>query len=200
MLNTIFPIIEGHGEVSAVRVLLMRFADEIFQNYELRILPPYRLPRGQMIGMGHHLENAVELGARRILEYEGTGAIIILLDADDDCPAELGPTLLTRAKAKRPEIECKAILANKEYEAWFLAAAVSLRGKRHVRDDAVPPSNPEAIRGAKEYLERELMQGGHYYSETTDQAALTAYFSFAEARNCSSFTKLERDLTALFAL
>lgn len=200
MLSTIYPIVEGYGDVPAAGILLRRFASEVFGNYELRVLPPHRIPKGQMIGSGLHLENAVELGARRILEYEGRGAVLILIDADDDCPAELGPRLLERAKTKRPDVECRAVVANKEYEAWFLASAVSLRGKRRVRADASPPRDPEGIRGAKQYLERELFEKGAYYSETTDQPALTAEFALAEARVCKSFQKLERDLRSLFAL
>ena len=200
MLSTIYPIVEGHGEVSAARILLQRFASEIFGNHELRIFTPHRLSKGQIIGNGQQLENAVELGARRILEYDGPGAILILLDADDDCPAELGPRLLGRARAKRPDIECRAVIANKEYETWFLASAVSLRGRRHVRSDAAAPPDPETIHDAKHYLARELLETGYYYSETADQPALTAVFAMAEARTCPSFQKLERDLTSLFAL
>jgi len=60
------------------------------------------------------LERAVELAARQIQHGD---AVIILIDADDDCPAELAPKLLSRAKETRPDRDIRVILANKEYEA-----------------------------------------------------------------------------------
>ena len=92
----------------------------------------------------------------------------------------------------------KSVVVEREYEAWFLAAARSLRGKRNVNVDAEPPQDPEEIPGAKEYLERQLFIPGAAYSPTIDQPALTALFDLLEARRCSSFDKLWRDLERLF--
>ena len=41
-------------------------------------------------------------------------------------------------------------LAKKEFEAWFLAAAESLRGQQGLPLDLTSPHYPENIRGAKE--------------------------------------------------
>jgi hypothetical protein len=91
-------------------------------------------------------------------------------------------------------------MATAEYEAWILAAAHSLRGKCNVRVAAARPSDPESVRGAKQYLEQHLLGPGHYYSERVDQPAMTAQIAFAEASACPSFQKLRRDLAAAFAL
>lgn len=117
----------------------------------------------------------------------------MLLDADNACPAELGPELLARANRKRPDIHHSVVVATKEYEAWFLVAARSLRGRRGIQQNAEPPPNAEAVRDAKGYLERNLMIDGKYYSETVDQPAFTAIFSIDEARAAPSFDKLWRD-------
>ena len=58
-----------------------------------------------------------------------SGGILVLLDADDDCPAELAPTLLNRARSARPDCRVSVVLANREFEAWFLASAQSLAGR-----------------------------------------------------------------------
>ena len=82
------------------------------------------------------LERAVELAARKI---GGQGAIFILLDSDDDCPAQLGPALLCRALEVRSDLPIAVVLAKHEFEAWFLAAAESLRGYKGLKNDLAPP-------------------------------------------------------------
>jgi len=196
MLNSIFPIVEGHGEVTAVPELLRRLAFNEFGNYQLRVLRPFRLPRGKMTA-DRNLEKAVELGARKLANEEGAGGIFVLLDADDDCPAELGPRLLARVAAVRPELLASVVVARAEYESWFLASAVALRGVNSVRADASPPDEPELIRDAKGFMERKLLLPGAKYSETVDQVSLTAAMSFIEARSCPSFDKLYRDMTRM---
>jgi hypothetical protein len=197
MLSAIYPIVEGHGEVSAVSILLRRFAHEIFYNYGIRIFEPYRLPKGQMVS-DDHLEKVVEFAARKLGLDAGRGAIVVLLDADTDCPATLGPELLVRVRQARPDVPSSVIIAKHEYEAWFLAAAVSLRGASGVSQNAGPPPQPENIQDAKGYLSRNIMEPEAHYSETVDQPRFTAVFDIHQARSCPSFDKLWRDLDQLF--
>ena len=199
MLQYVYSIVEGRGDVAATPVLLRRFAYQVHQNFQVFLFTPHRLSRGQMVA-GSYLENAVELGARKLRARDGTGAIFVLLDADDDCPAQLGPQLLGRVTRARPDIPASVVVVKKEYEAWFLASAVSLRGVRGILPGATPPPDPESIRGAKQFLEREMMLPSASYSETIDQPALTEMFDFDAARACPSFDKLWRDLDRLFAL
>ena len=145
------------------------------------------------------LENIVTLARRKLGQYDGDRAILILRDADDDCPAQAAPALLARAERVARPIPVSVVFAKSEYESWFLAAAQSLRGGRGIADDATAPDDPEAIRGAKEYLEQRCMLPRATYSPTVDQPALTGRFSFEEARQaCPSFDKLWRDLERLF--
>jgi len=194
----IYPIVEGHGEVFAVPELIRRVTSEICARYDIVVLSAHRVPRGRMVAEeSDHLERAVELGARKIEQKEMPGMIIVLLDADDDCPAQLGPRLLERIS--RDKVNVGVIAANREYEAWFLTGVRSLRGRRGISAMAEPPENPEAIRGAKQYLERNYLTAGASYSETVDQVALTALLDLGEARAAPSFDKLCRDLCRLLA-
>lgn len=189
----VYPIVEGHGEVRAVPLLLQRIANEICLQYDIQVLAPHRVPRGRMLAHGSRaLQDAVELGARKIRQSGAPGVIMVLLDADDDCPADLGPLLLCRIH--RADQGTSVVVANREYEAWFLAAAQSLRTHRIISDEAVAPANPEAIRGAKGYLERHVLAPGATYRETVDQPTLTAVFALGEARTAPSFDKLCREL------
>ena len=146
-----------------------------------------------------YLENTVTLACRKLGQCEGDHAILILRDADEDCPGQAAPELLARAERVARPIPVSVVFAKCEYESWFLAALKSLRGDRGIVVDAEPPVNPESIRGAKEYLEQRCMLPGATYSPTVDQPALTGRFSFEEARrSCPSFDKLWRDLERLF--
>ncbi len=189
----IYPIVEGHGEVHAVPVLFRRVAAEICDRHDVTVLQPHRVPRGRMVAQEpRDLLRAVELGALKISQTGISGLILVLLDADDDCPAELGPCLLRQIS--RADVAAGVVVANREYEAWFLAGAESLRRHKNVSDAAVAPPDPEAIRGTKKYLERHVLVPGAVYRETIDQPALTAVLGLEEARAAPSFDKLCRDL------
>ena len=195
---SIYPIVEGHGEVAAVPILLRRFAHEVLATYEFNVLHPHRLPKGRM-GVAPHLEKAVTLARLKLDQCDGAHAVLIVRDADDDCPGQGAPELLARAARVAAPIPVSVVFAKSEYETWFLAAVRSLRDDRRIASDATAPPNPEAIRGAKEYLEQRCMIPRATYSPTVDQPALTDRFSFEEARQaCPSFDKLWRDLERLF--
>ncbi|MCY3720972.1 MAG: DUF4276 family protein [Candidatus Poribacteria bacterium] len=185
-------IVEGHGDVVAVPLLILRIAAELHPDMGIETPRPIRVHRNQVI-QADKLEQRVELAARRI---GGQGAILIILDADDDCPAQLGPELLNRASQARSDLPIAVVLAKYEFEAWFLAAAESLRGQRELRNNIQAPNDPETIRGAKEWLSRQ-MEGTRRYSERFDQPALAAFFDMEQARQAVSFDKCYRDITRL---
>lgn len=188
----IIPIVEGHGECSATPILIRRIALDLFPDFVPRILYPIRIPASLLLKAGE-LERAVTLASYKL---NGKGGIFILLDGDfkDCCPARIGPELRTRAQAARSDIPISVVLAKMEYEAWFLAAAKSLRGQRGLPAILEPPQNPEDIRDAKGWLSGHLPKGQRY-SETTDQPAFTELFNMTVARaNSDSFDKCYRDI------
>ena len=84
------------------------------------------------------------------------------------------------------------VLANSEYEAWFLAAAGSIAGFRGIDDDALVPDDPESIRDAKGWL-TQRMAPGRSYREVRDQAAFTARMDLQQVRlRAPSFDKMWR--------
>ncbi len=185
-------IVEGQGDVTAVPVLIRRIAAERYPEIAIHIPRPIRVNRTQVV-LPDQLEQEVELAAKRIGR---NGAIFIILDSDDDCPAQLGPALLYRASQVRDNLPIAVVLAKRELETWFLAAAESLRGIRGLKSDIEPPNDPEAIRGAKEWLHNR-MQKGKTYSPRRDQPALAALFDFEQARQTDSFDKCYRDIVRL---
>lgn len=178
------PIVEGQGDEAAVPLLLRRLRDEA-QAWGLEVGRPHRKRRTQLVKKDS-LQSAVRVAALR----ENCAAILVLFDADDDCPKELAPTLEEWAREAAGGKPCAVVMANREYEAWFLASIEALRGKASILPDAVSHHEPEAPRDAKGQLERCMVHGASY-SPTVDQAALTAHLDLKSAyRGCRSFRKL----------
>ena len=187
------PIVEGQGDEAAVPLLLRRLRDEA-QAWGLEVGRPHRRRRTQLVKKDS-LQSAVRVAALR----EDCAGILILFDADDDCPAELAPTLEQWAREAAGEIPCAVVMANREYEAWFLASVEALRGRAGIPPEAASHPHPKAPRDAKGELERR-MPGGASYSATVDQAPLTAHLDLQSAyRRCRSFRKLVSAFGALAA-
>ncbi len=184
-------IVEGHGDVEAVPILIRRVATNLYPELTISTYPT-RVPRTKLVKVDS-LERTIELTVRRIGKQ---GAIFIILDSDDDCPAELGPELLQQVVKIRSDLPISVVLAKCEFEAWFLAAAESLRGQRGLKNDLQSPSNPEGIRDAKGWLSRQ-MEDNRTYDERNDQPAFAARFDFEQARNADSFDKCYRDIVRL---
>lgn len=185
------PIVEGHGEVSAVPVLLRRLIDEA-KAYRIKVNPPIRGKQSQLLQQ-EGLRRWVQLA----MKQEDCRGIIILFENEDGCPKELGPTLQTWAQPESGRLPCVVALAHREYEAWFLASVESLRGKRGIRHDAESHPQPESVRDAKGALE-ERMERQSCYLETADQVALSALFDMKAAYQKSrSFRHLVKALGEL---
>lgn len=182
---SIVPIVEGHGEVSAVPVLLRRLFQELRPTTTPVVNPPIRVKAGSFLQDPAYFSRHVSLAAAKAAQ--NSGLVLILLDCEDECPATLGPDLLARARAVRVDVPCVVALAQREFETWFIAAASSLAGRSGLPADLLPPTAPESIRGAKEWL------GSHMprpYDPVLHQASFASVFSFAAARSVPSFARL----------
>ncbi|SRR6266851_6942702 len=185
-------IVEGHGDARSIPILMRRIAAIVEPGLAVRVTTVIRTPKSKLLKAGE-LERVVELAARKLGR---PGAILVLLDADNDCPAELGPALLDRAQVQRGDLPIAAVLAKHEFENWFVAAAESLQGLRGVPQDLTSPEDPESIEAAKAWLSVRMPRH-RPYSETIDQPALTAQFNLAMARRSGSFEKVHREIERL---
>src|SRR5689334_17817946 len=123
-LFTFASVIEGFGEVDAVPLLIRRICNQLLESYTVKTVPPIRIPRSKIIRQGE-LERAVRLAK---INNSG-GPVLVLFDADGDCPAELGPRLKSWARAITRSDDVSIVIAMHEFEVWLLAAAHSLSGK-----------------------------------------------------------------------
>lgn len=188
----IVPVVEGHGQQQAVRILLTRVVHELLCGPFPVVLPPIRQPRSKLVAKPQELERAVGLGALKLRQQQAqfdAGLVLLLLDADDDPPCELAPRLLERMR--RDDVDTSCVLANPEYETWFVAAAPSL--VKYLSIDDASQAAPETSRAKKAWIERHFI--GTPYSPPIDQPRLTAAMDLSLCRaGCPSFDKLCREL------
>jgi hypothetical protein len=183
-MHSIATIVEGESEVQSVPVLLRRQLGRLARP-DINVAKPFRVHRNRVVKAGE-LERAI---LQVIRSRENVAGLLIILDADDDPAAQLENELHERC-TRVTELPCRVVVAVREFESWFLAAKESLRGERGIRLDALPPENPEAIRGAKERLTAN-MSNNRRYIETDDQPALVEKMDFEAARTrCPSFERL----------
>ena len=187
------PIVEGHGEVNAVRILLERVWIEVVGGEYVQVARPIRFPRTKLVKPdAADLKRAVEFAVLKLRGGSDPSLVLVLLDAHDDAACELGPRILKDASRSRPEIDLACVLANPDYETWFVAAANSLRERLRLPETVEIPEQPEQLKSGKMWIKRNSPRP---YSETVDQPALTRLMDLDECRKRSaSFDKLCREL------
>jgi hypothetical protein len=189
------PIVEGHGEVASVRILLDRVWRELLAGEFIDVLSPIRQPRGRLV-LKENLHKAVRLALNKLsnpLVPDVPALMLLLIDADEDCPAELGPRLLRDAREVCAGANVACVLANLEYETWFVAAAESLKKYLDLTRDLALPESPEESGQKKSWVEQRFR--GTKHSETQDQPAMTDAMDLALCRRrAPSFDKLCREL------
>ena len=214
----IVPIAEGRGELDAVPILLhgwKRYRG--FGNVEVHSEGPvYAGGKGNLTAAHDSVVGRGVEHFTRLAWLRRPDVILILLDADKNCPATLADILLARARTQVPH-DCPigVVVANREYEAWFLAAFASVKFRQalaekgyHPRRNSLPRGmDVEAIADCKSRLETliNFEEGGSSsrqrakYKEPVHQPALTRILPFKRwmARRSRSFRKLLKELDEL---
>lgn len=172
-VSRVTSVVEGHGEVAALPILLRRVAAE--RGYYPQINKPHRIARSDF--RTRRVADAYRLQRARATQ---TGVVVLLCDLDDDDLQELNAAIAQQVPISPGVVIGVAV---REYEAWFLAALGSLRGHRAVRDNAADYANPEGPRNAKKPLEEAMTES---YKETIHQPAFSELLDLEGARGRSS--------------
>jgi hypothetical protein len=188
------PMVEGQSEQRSIGVLLRRILHHQVTGHDIQIARPFRVKRNRVVREGELERSVLQAERSRV----GARAIVILLDADSDCPATLGNQLRQRALTQTT-LPVSVVLPKVETEAWILAGIESVRGVCGIEHDAEAPDDPEAIRDAKGALSA-LMVGSRGYVATDDQPAFFSQLDLklAAARS-PSFAKFLRDVAWVVA-
>lgn len=197
----IFSIVEGPGEVEAVPVLLKKLLVEM-QRFDICV--------GDVCN-AHGCDNLIKPGGlEKFVDHayskRDCGAVLILMDADKQCPVKLALHLFQRVEAVGIRFPTAIVIANCEYEAWFLASLETIAGQDFGGRPGLPagltyPGEVETRVGAKSWLSRQMPEG-RIYKETLDQLAMTRLIDTDKARERSrSFRRLchalEETVTAI---
>ena len=194
----IASIVEGDGEVEAIPALLRRIVPLVVPDEHVDVCKAVRLSRGKFL-----TEPEFERAFRFARDNAGDGGVVVVLaDADDDCPVELSAKIRTFGCIQNSEIPVGVVFANRCFEAWLIAGAESLRGHRGLNDDLVSPDEPDGVANPKRWLQDRHAQnsGGQRrwrYSPKLDQPALSAVVDVALARRSPSFDKFYREIERL---
>ena len=185
-------IVEGHGEVDALPTLLRRISQTAAPGQTLNVNQPIRIKSGSYLNDKDYFRRYTLLAAAKAAQ--SNGFVLILLDCEDQCPAQLGPALLARAQAVRNDVSYLVVLAYREFESWFLAAARSLRGQRGLAADLEPPQAADNIRNAKGWLSERM---GVSYDPVIHQMEFCRTFALQQARSNASFNRFYTRIAAM---
>ena len=184
----IVAIVEGHGEAAAVPGLLRRLLQERLQRYDI-----HRLRARRTNGKYDLLKNLE--GYLEEVFNQGCDAILVLVDADGECPLEESAKLVERAAALNLTIPVAIVYANSEYETWFICSlseenGEGIRVRLGIPESVIAPDNAESIRGAKEWLNGNMPRDLKY-QETENQENLTYHIDMNLTHgNSRSFRRL----------
>lgn len=199
------PIVEGETEIRCIKPLLTRIWDELVRPADgarLCVLEPAPANRSSIVRPQHpDLEKRIKYAQRQVIECRNRpdyrrGFVLLLVDADEDCPAALGPQLLRQAQAVRADADIACVLAKRELENWFKAAAVSLAGKCGLPSDLTVPADPELGSGDAWLTEKmRSVDRKRKYTKPADALSLVEEMNLTECRdNSPSFRKLCREM------
>ena len=186
--HNIIAIVEGPGDKKAVPALLRRILWERFDRYDIDVSKT-KVANGKP-NLVKRLEDF--LGYALI---DGCTAILILLDADTDCPAQLARELAQRAAALNLQVPMAVACPKHEYEAWFISSLSdsdedNIRRHLGMGESVITPEIAEDVRDAKAWITNRMPRD-RAYKETTDQVALTHHIDLELVHNRSrSFRRL----------
>ena len=172
--RSIIAIVEGLGEENAVPALLRRILWERLGIYDIVIgESKVTKSKGKLI---RELEGFIGHAVK-----DGCSAILVLVDADEDCPVELASSLARRAEAMNAHVPIAVVCAKSEYETWFICSLSDseddgIRRNLGLRPSVVCPENAESIRDAKGWL-TDRMPRNRRYSPRIDQDDLTHHIA-----------------------
>jgi hypothetical protein len=198
-------IVEGETETECVEPLLQRIWRELLSApIRLQVLHPLTLDRGRAVSttktdLADKIDEAcLELLWRVRRDPIGKGLLLIMFDADKDCPAELGTRLLTAARTHRADVDIVCVLPKKTFENWIVAGASTLAGVNGL-PNPLPACDQYEDRSGAAWLDDQLrsVKQNRAYKKTIDAQVLVRRMNLQECRtNAPSFDKLCRDLEA----
>ncbi len=169
-------MVEGHAEVDALPLLVRRLHPGLIVPKPVRVKRQKVLQHDELLRTATFAESNIRQGG-------GSGGILLLLDADSDCAATIGPDLQRRLSESFSHRMVRCVFAVREFESWLVAG------------DPTADEAADETRGGKGWLKHQLGM----YSPTADQPRLTAALDVARAEKRSRSFRRLRKVLAEFA-
>ncbi|MGH9763608.1 MAG: DUF4276 family protein, partial [Blastocatellia bacterium] len=170
-MPSLVPIVEGPGDASAVPALLRKLLAEM-RKYEIQVARAKNANgRGNLDKPG---------GLERFIKYAwkepDCGAIILLVDADADCPIALARSYSDRIANLGILLPVVIVCPKRTYEAWLVASFETISdqtidGRPGPRSCPLP-ADVESIPNPTTWITKRMPRG-RSYKKTTDQEAMT---------------------------
>ena len=194
---TIVPVVEGDGDATAFPELLVRILQERYSRYDVLIAC------GKTKVVKANSRDKLEVNLDRFLRHAqrkpGCGAILVLVDADNDCPVELAQRLSQRCDEIGSSRPVRIVYARRSYESWFIASLDTIKGMHGIPDTAALSRDAEDVPSPKDWITNQ-MPSGQAYKETTHQASFSKAIDLELAhRNSRSFRRLCHAVEQLLA-
>ena len=190
MQKKIGVLVSGRGEEEAIPLLLRRVLHEYLSEYAIQPGDMLRKAETQLL---HRKQDVLERTIQRLARKND--AILIVVDSEDDCPAQLGPEFQARARAAYADerVPIFFVCVYRELETWFIHDAMNLFGVE-------PLADPYSRRDAKGWIKHSTDLRG--YSEVLHSPRLCGQLELLELMERSdSFRvfvdRIERIVAAL---
>jgi hypothetical protein len=181
----VVTIVEGHGDVEAVNILVRRVAAEIDASTVVKIPVKIRCSKGQLCNKESFIKR-LEIARR----FVGSGgSVLVVMDADEDCPREINGQLLGWAKDSHGDLKIGVVVIKREMESWFVAGSDLWDQAQH--------GDAESVRDPKRWVADNVVKG--HYAETVDQGRIAAGLNIDKAKESGSFRKFVRDVARLLS-
>lgn len=187
-MTSIVPVVEGDGDADALPGLLNRILLQRFKRYDI-VVPEGKSKVVKTNGRPK-LISKLERFLRHAQNKPNCGAILVLVDADMDCPVTLAQQLSQRCEQIGTRCPIQVVCAHRSYESWFLASLDTIRGHHSIANSAFLDCKVEEIARPKQWL-TDQVPSGQAYKETTHQASFSRSIDLKVAyRNSRSFRRL----------
>ena len=205
MIVFVVAIVEGHTERTSFERLLQRIWHELGRPERLQVLEGVRAPRSSLIhpngvALCEAIENVAIQLCPHLRHNPGCQSLILIdIDAERDCPAQLGPRLVAAANAARADLTIACVLAKRMFENWIVAGASTLGGVLNLPDPLPARTDVEAMNGST-WLDTQLrsVTPNSKYKKADHAIEFVKAMNLPEARSTSpSFARLCKKLECI---
>jgi len=196
-------IVEGQTEQGCLERLLQRTWTELLgQTERLQVLEPFCGPRDKLIQSPGDLIMTIEQSLQKLYskakrDPDAIKLLLILLDAEGDCPATLAPQLFKLAREIAPPgVAISCVMPKRMLENWIVAGASTLGGINNL-PNPLPVRGLFELRSGAAWLDEQLrsVNKTRKYKKVIDARDFINSMDLNECRtNSPSFDKLCREM------